>query len=485
MPERVKNKKRTGKSLLLTSIPSVSYLLQNAQIRDLCQSYPIDYVTDCIRQSVEELRGAILNESATKKDLNQAESKIVSSVRKLVSEGLRNKIMKSINGAGVILHTGLGRAPLSESAQNALHEATVRYSLLATDRGTGKRGDRNSHNDELLRRLTGAEASLVVNNNSAAVMLALNTFGMGKESIISRGELVEIGGAFRIPDVMRRSGTIMVEVGTTNKTHLRDYVDAITDESAVLLKVHPSNYRINGFHQEVPICEVAKVAEEHRLIQIYDIGSGALIDLRRWGLPYEPTVPEAIEDGADIVTFSGDKLLGGPQCGILVGKKRYIDVMKSNPLMRAFRCDKLILSALNGTLRLFIDPDRLPETHPIYTMMTSPVKVVNRRARRITNRLKTVGGNHFHLSVRDGETEMGSGSLPTKTIPTRVVVVVSDEISAENLGLKLRLASPPLFTRIEGNQVLIDARTVGDDEIPLIEDVFRQVFEVTDADGEV
>ncbi|MDP8229063.1 MAG: L-seryl-tRNA(Sec) selenium transferase, partial [Candidatus Electryoneaceae bacterium] len=377
----------TDKQNLFTKLPAVAHLIQHPDIERLCEQHPQNYVHNRVREVVDGIRRKIANGTISNVEDIPDTDEIIRRVGTLVKDGLGHKLKRAINGAGVILHTGLGRAPLAPSAQAALREAASRYCILATDQESGKRGDRNRHTAGMLREITGAEDALIVNNNSAAVMLALNTFGEGNESIVSRGELVEIGGAFRVPDVMRRSGTIMVEVGTTNKTHTRDYIEAITENTSVLLKVHTSNYRIEGFHQEVSISELKPVADEHNLTILYDLGSGALVDIRRWGVAYEPTVPEAIADGADIVTFSGDKMLGGPQCGVIVGKKDLIDRMKRNPLMRAFRCDKLIISALDGTLKLFLEPDHLPETHPLYAIIAAPLDVVNRRARRITRQI--------------------------------------------------------------------------------------------------
>ena len=470
------NSESESNKALLSQLPSISQLLQTDSIVELSETCPEQFVTNSVRHAVNELRQSIINGNITDASQLPSPEKIASRVAEIAKTGLSNKLMRVINGAGVILHTGLGRAPLAASAQEALKEAAARYCLLATDRESGRRGDRNSHTEELLCELTGAESALVVNNNSAAVILALNTFGEGKESVVSRGELVEIGGSFRMPDVMSRSGTIMVEVGTTNKTHLRDYHNAITPETTILLKVHTSNYRIEGFHKEVPLREMTSLAHEHGLIVVMDIGSGALVDIRRWGLPYEPTVPEAIADGADIVSFSGDKMLGGPQSGIVVGRRDLVDRMKKNPLMRALRCDKLILSALDGMLRLFLAPDRLPETHPVYKMLTAPMDLVNRRARRIARRLKGIADSRFEIRVTDGITEMGSGSLPARGIQTRVVSIGLSGISTDKFARELRRATPPLFTRIEDDRVIIDARTVADDEVGMIASSFQQAI---------
>jgi L-seryl-tRNA(Ser) seleniumtransferase len=430
----------------------------------------------CSQQSIEEARRDILAGKITEFDRVSQTDLLGARAAFLANAALRPKIMRAVNGAGVILHTGLGRAPLPKSAQEALIEAAKRYSLLALDRSSGKRGDRHLHCDGLLRELTGAEASLVVNNNAAAVLLALTAFSTGREAIISRGELVEIGGSFRIPDVMARSGARMIEVGATNKTHLHDYETAVTAETAVLLKVHTSNYRIEGFHKEVSVAELSLLSRARSLILLHDIGSGALIDLRRWGLPYEPTVPEAISDGADIVTFSGDKLVGGPQCGIIVGRRELIERLKKHPLVRALRPDKLTLAALEGTLRLFLDPERLPETHPVYKMLTASLSQVERRARRILQRLRPLSEERFTLEIRNGSSEVGSGALPARSIPTKVVAIIPRNLTAEQLAQRLRLAAPPLFSRIENDCVILDARTIADEEVRIIPGIMQQAL---------
>lgn len=468
----------SDKHALFSKIPAVDKLLQLDVIRKLCEEYPENYVHSLTRRVVEDVRNAISSGSIASVDSMPSMDNLAQWIEDHIVTEMNPKLMRAINGAGVILHTGLGRAPLAKSAQDALCDTATRYAILATDRETGKRGDRNRHVVEMLKELTGAEDALVVNNNSAAVMLALNTFGDGREAIVSRGELVEIGGAFRVPDVMARSGSIMVEVGTTNKTHLRDYENAITNQTAYVLKVHTSNYRIEGFHQDVSIRELKTLTEKHGLLILHDIGSGAMVDLRKWGLTYEPTVPEAVADGADVVTFSGDKLLGGPQCGIIVGRKDLIDQMKRNPLMRAFRVDKLILSALNGTLKLFLDPDKLPKTHPVYAMMCASMDEVKRRAIRIARMIRSVAGKYLEVELKMSHSEMGSGALPARPIPTYVVTLDAHKLSPTRLASSLRMSNPPLFTRIEDEKVIIDARTIADEEVRLLKAVFQQCSDV-------
>jgi L-seryl-tRNA(Ser) seleniumtransferase len=335
---------------------------------------------------------------------------------------------------------------------------------------TGTRGDRYSHVVDLLRDLTGAEAALVVNNNAAAVLLALNTLAEGREAIVSRGELVEIGGMFRIPDVMLRAGVKMVEIGTTNRTHLADYRRALTDQTGLIAKIHPSNYRIEGFYREATVEELGRLAAEHNVPLFYDIGSGSLVDLARWGLPSEPTVQSAIQQGANLVVFSGDKLIGGPQCGMIVGKEELVSRCKRNPLVRALRPDKLTLAALQATLKLFRDPDGLPAVHPLYAMLAATVEQLNRKALNLKRKLVRSIGARGEVRIKTGFSVMGSGALPARNIPTVMVTLSMNEIGAQELGRLLRNGNPPIFTRIEDDLTCFDMRTIADDEIKLIAD---------------
>jgi len=461
---------------LLARLPAVATILLQPEVERLGRTAPIALITRCAQLAVEEVRKSIQTAQITLPEDIPDATQLGKRTVQLVHSKLAPTLIHAINGAGVILHTGLGRAPLPPAARKALIEATERYSLLALDRETGKRGDRFMHVEDTLIQLTGAEAALVVNNNAAAVMLVLTAFAAGKEAIVSRGELVEIGGSFRIPDVMARSGAKMVEVGTTNKTHLRDYIEAFASETTVILKVHPSNYRITGFTSDVALKPLSLLAHERGAILIYDQGCGAMIDLRRWGLPTEPTVSEAITAGADLVTFSGDKLIGGPQCGIIVGCKELVGRVKKHPLMRALRPDKLTLAALAGTLKLFLDPDRLPVTHPVYAMLAESLSSVSRRSQAIARAIRQTGIGKLGVEIVSGTTEFGSGALPTQGIPTRLVAVTPTDMSTQTLAGRLRRATPPLFTRIENDRLLIDARTVTREEVRLIERVFKQVL---------
>ena len=340
------------------------------------------------------------------------------------------------------------------------------YSNLEYDLDQGRRGSRLSHVEGLLCELTGAEAALAVNNNAAAVMLVLNTLAREKEVGVSRGEMVEIGGSFRIPEVIARSGARLVEIGTTNKTHAADYERAITDETRVLMKVHPSNYRVVGFTDAVPREQVVAIARERNLAAVEDLGSGTLLDLSRYGLPAEPTVQQAVAAGLDAVTFSGDKLLGGPQAGIVVGKKDAVQAMKKNPFIRALRIDKLSLAALDATLRLYRNPDRLVERLPLLRMLTAPSEILERRARTLAELLNKVPGITAEIEHSHGYS--GGGSLPDEAIPTSVVAIRHESLRPDFMVERLRRGDPPVVARIENDRVVFDVRTLTDEEVGIV-----------------
>ncbi len=329
----------------------------------------------------------------------------------------------AVNATGVIMHSGLGRAVLPSAAVEALGAVAAGYSTLALDLDSGKRVPRDRHVEGLLRELTGAEAATVANNNAAATVLILNTLARGKDVVVSRGQLVEIGGSFRMPDVMATSGAVLREVGTTNKTHLRDYEAAVTDATGVLLRVHHSNYRIVGFAEEPPVEDLVALGRARGVPVVDDLGSGALVDLAPYGLRPEPLVQASVRAGADVVCFSGDKLIGGPQCGIIVGKDEWIRKIRKNPLARAFRCGKLSLAALEATLKLFLAPERLPERHPIYRMLALSPDELGRRARKLAAALRKSLPGSVSLSVEDGESQVGSGAVPVETLPSKVLAV--------------------------------------------------------------
>jgi L-seryl-tRNA(Ser) seleniumtransferase len=372
-----------------------------------------------------------------------------------------------INAQGVILHTNLGRAVLSPLALERVAAVGAAYSNLELDLGSKERGSRYSHVEALLRRLTGAEDALVVNNNAAAVLLALETLAHGKEVIVSRGELIEIGGEFRIPDIMRRGGAVLREVGATNRTHLRDYAEAIGPETALLLKVHTSNYRVIGFTADVSSRELTELGRARGLPVMEDLGSGSLVDLRPWGFPYEPTVPEVVASGVDLVSFSGDKLLGGPQAGILVGRRAVVARLKRNPWNRALRIDKLTIAALEATLYAY-ETGTARETIPTLRALTEPLADVRRRARRLLARLDHATRDRLAPQLREDRAQVGGGALPTVELPTVGLAVGATPAAARDLDAALRSGEPPVVGRMLHDRLFLDCRTVIPDQIALL-----------------
>jgi L-seryl-tRNA(Ser) seleniumtransferase len=368
----------------------------------------------------------------------------------------------------VVIHTNLGRSPLHPSAIAHLIDVSKHYSNLEYDIELGERGSRYTHVEEILCRLSGAESGLVVNNNAGAVLLVLNTLAEGKEVIVSRGELVEIGGAFRIPDVMKRSGALLREVGTTNRTHLNDYQKAIGPQTALLLKVHTSNFRVMGFTSEVSLQDLVQLGKQHRLPVVDDLGSGCLIDLTQYGLEKEPTVQETIKTGVDAVTFSGDKLLGGPQAGIVLGKKKFLDLFKINPLTRALRIDKLTLAALESTLLLYFDEKRAMEEIPTLRMLSLDTRSLKRRGKRLLRRLSGITKLGVQLTLKEDVSQVGGGALPLQELPTIVVAIKPLDFSVNSLEENLRKGDPPIISRISKEELILDMRTVIDEEVSLL-----------------
>jgi L-seryl-tRNA(Ser) seleniumtransferase len=389
-------------------------------------------------------------------------------VRAAVAAAGAWQLDRVINATGVVLHTNLGRAPLGSAALVRLAVVAARYSNLELDVRAKTRGSRYEHVDRLLCRLSGAEASLVVNNNAAAVLLALESLARGREVVVSRGELIEIGGAFRIPDILARSGARLIEVGTTNRTRLADYADAITAGTALLLKVHPSNYRVVGFTAGVTTAELADLGQAQGVPVLEDLGSGCFVDLRPWGLPREPTVPETVAAGADVVTFSGDKLLGGPQAGIVLGRRSLVERLRKNPLNRALRIDKLTLAALEATLRAYEDPTTASREVPVLRMLSEPAAAVRRRARRVLRRVSEPVREALGLAVVADRSEVGGGALPLAELPTAALALGTRTHRAAALDARLRGGQPPVIGRIRADRLLLDCRTVMDDEVPLL-----------------
>jgi len=452
-----------GKEHLLRSLPGVDEVLRWEEVVELLAHHPRPLVVEAARKAIGQLRAQILAETGTEEpDLSRPA--LVGRVQEILAAETTPNLRRVINATGVVLHTNLGRAVLAEAAREQLATIARGYSNLEIDLETGERGSRYSHVEELLIRLTGAEGALVVNNNAAAVLLALNTLARGKEVLVSRGQLVEIGGAFRIPEVMEWSGCRLVEVGTTNRTRLEDYRRAAGPDTALLLKVHTSNYRILGFTAEVGGGELVSLGQELGLPVMEDLGSGVLLDLSPYGLPGEPTVQESVAAGIDVITFSGDKLLGGPQAGIIVGKNRYLEAMKKNPLTRALRIDKLTLGALEATLRLYLNPGEVLEKLPVLRMLTVPLDTLAGRARALAGQIEAAVGPCLLVEVVREQSQVGGGAMPLAQLPTWAVALASPSLTAAALAARLRQGEPPVLARIAAERVLLDVRTLQEGE---------------------
>lgn len=385
-------------------------------------------------------------------------------LRAHAAQGLRPRLRPVLNATGVVIHTNMGRSVLAESAAAAAARAAGSYNNLELDLADGERGSRTGLVEDSIRLVTGAEAALAVNNNAAAVLLILAGLCRGGEVVVSRGQLVEIGGSFRIPEVMEQSGAILREVGATNRCHTRDYAAAVNENTRAFLRVHPSNYRITGFFAEVSLPELAQLARAHDLPLIEDLGSGSLIDFSPFGLPGEPTVQSVLAEGADLVCFSGDKVLGGPQAGVIAGKRRYVDPLRVHPLMRALRLDKLTLAALEATLRLYLDP-QIALTHvPTAAMLSMPPALLARRARSLAARLRRALGPLAEIAVAEGISRAGGGSFPERDLPTFLVRVRPTGCSATELKRRLLKTDPPLMGRLEEDRFCLDPRTLRDRE---------------------
>jgi L-seryl-tRNA(Ser) seleniumtransferase len=455
----------------LKDLPSVDEVLKSTQGGGLLKKYPRRYVLEAIRQTIDQKRKLILSGGGTRPlSTGELMDEILIEAETLAAHLSSLSLRPVINATGIVVHTNLGRSPLSEKAIENIVQTARGYSNLEYDLAEGKRGKRYAHIKRLLRETTGAEDGIAVNNNAGAVLLALSALSKGREVIVSRGELVEIGGSFRIPDVMAASGAILREVGTTNKTHLYDYERAINENTALVLKVHQSNYRIRGFTSDVPIEDLVTLGKRQAVPVpvMYDLGSGCLTDLAPYGILSEPTVQRVIKTGAaggaDIVTFSGDKLLGGPQAGIVVGKKEQIDIIQKNPLTRALRIDKLTLAALEATLMQYIDEEKAKREIPALRMLLEEPEKIRERAKKIAAMLVRHIKNS-EISVVEDVSFAGGGALPDETLKTYAVAIRPEGISVNRLEERLRLGSPPVVARIKEDALLLDARTVRSDEL--------------------
>ena len=454
----------------LRQLPAVDDLLRTPQAERWQDQFPRNTVKEAVRQALDAIRRRILQttDESVLAALPLGTAATLSQAGVILRAGAGAELQPLINATGVIVHTNLGRSLLADAAVDNIRTVAASYSNLEYDIERGERGARYGHLESLLRSLTGAEAALVVNNNAAAVYLALQALARDMEVIVSRGQLIEIGGSFRIPDIMRSSGAVLHEVGSTNKTHLRDYAAGISSQTALLLRVHTSNYRIVGFTSEVPRHELVALGQEHGLPVMEDLGSGTLLDLQPFGLHEEPTVSEVVAGGVDLVTFSGDKLLGGPQAGIVVGKAAYVDRLRRHPMHRAVRVDKFTLAALEATLKLYATPDAARHQIPTLAMLGLSAGDVARRIRRLRRMMPSHCEAAYQPQVIDGASAVGGGALPLADLPTKLLALKPDFCSVNTLERRLRCRRPAVIGRIARDQLLLDLRTVGEREIPQI-----------------
>lgn len=461
------------KHLQLKSLPGVDHILTLAQTDDRFARIPRSLVLESVRRAIDNTRTKIREGSPV--TIN--DEVIIKQAALLAAQKMKNRLTPLINATGVVLHTNLGRALLCRDALDNIMAVSSSYSNLELNLVTGKRGIRYAAIEELICELTGAQAAMAVNNNAGAVLLALNTLAQGRQVIVSRGELVEIGGSFRVPDVMIKSGCILKEVGTTNRTHPHDYTNAITEDTGLLLKVHTSNYKIEGFTTAVSLKELVDIGKAHGIPVMEDLGSGTLIDLSAFGLPSEPPVFEQVASGADVVTFSGDKLLGGPQAGILVGAKQCMDQIKANPLTRALRIDKMTLAGLEATLKLYRDTLVAVEEIPTLRMLTLSYEQICRDAEALFSLVTDAVGNQAELALADMTSRPGGGSYPGLTLPTRCLTIRPKTMSVTALDRKLRAFDPPVMGRIENDRFIIDPRTLQPGQEKILANILKKLID--------
>lgn len=466
-----------NKKELFKMLPSVDEVLSQKEIEELIEKYPRSIVLESIREVIDINRKTIVaiktEEEAEKFSLTM--EKVIEETEKKARDNYALSLKKVINGTGTVLHTNLGRSLISEKIKDEIWTAASRYSNLEYDLEKGERGSRYVHLTDMIKRLTGAEDVLVVNNNAAAVMLVLSTMAKGGEAIVSRGELVEVGGSFRIPSVMALSGADLVEIGATNKTHLKDYEEAITENTRALMKVHTSNYRIMGFTESISVAELVELGKKYNLPVIEDLGSGVFIDLSKYGLEYEPTVLDSIHRGADIVTFSGDKMLGGAQAGIIVGKKKYISAMKKNQLTRALRVDKLTICALEATLRMYLDEEEAVKNIPTLNMITMPMEELERKANLLYAEIEKLNLD-ADVHVEECLSQVGGGSMPLETMKSRGIAITPNNMNVSTLERKLRLSDSHIIARVYDNKYVLDVRTIFEDEFVDVANELKLAF---------
>ena len=461
----------------LRKLPGVDSILEITKADPFFDNIPRTVLIRAIRSVLDDRRQTILQNAHEISEEYLSEQGIKASVKRFVKKASALNLQRTINATGIVVHTNLGRSLLAEKAIKNLIEISGRYSNLEFDLEKGKRGSRYAVVEDIICEISGAESAMVVNNNAGAVLLALETMANKKEVIVSRGELVEIGGSFRIPDVMAKSGGILREVGTTNRTHLRDYENAISDQTALMLKVHKSNYSVVGFSTEVPLKGLVELGRKYDLPVMEDLGSGTFVDFARYGMMKEPTVQESVKAGADIITFSGDKLLGGPQAGLIVGKKKYIDRIKRNPINRALRIDKMTLAAIEITLRFYRDPEKAVQEIPTLRMLLQPTMDLQEKANRLTKRLEMIGSEDLSIRMLDLASKPGGGSMPMLELPSKCLGIQVNGMSVNRVERSLRRNTPPIIGRIEEDMYIMDMRTIQDDELEIIQYAFDKLLQ--------
>ena len=465
--------KKDDKNLIFRQIPSVDYLLESPDVKEFLLTTPRVLVLRAVHYVLDALREKIARAHTADELPDLALGNVVDQIQKQILILSQPSLRHVINATGVIVHTNLGRSLLAKNVISTFNSLGGYYSNLEYDLKTGKRGSRYVHVEDILIELTGAEGAMVVNNNAAAVLITLDTVAKGKEVIISRGQLVEIGGSFRIPEVMKKSGATMFEVGTTNKTTIRDYEAAIVSNTALLLKIHTSNFQTVGFTEDVPLEELVALGKKYSLSVMEDLGSGCFIDFSRYGLTKEPTVQDSVAKGADIITFSGDKMLGGPQCGIILGKREIISAIKSNQLARALRVDKLTILALQETLNLYRNEKRAIRRIPTLRMICQSYQSVVRKARRLFEMIGPIDNSAFSVSLCDGFSRVGGGAMPLEEIRSRLLCISPRKLSATYIANALSSHNPPIIARVEKDQVLLDARTIQEKEITIVTEAIK------------
>jgi L-seryl-tRNA(Ser) seleniumtransferase len=470
---------RAPLAVQLSNLPSVEKLLQADSVQNWIESFGRDEVLRAIRLALKQSRESMLASNGEKSEPSEIDH--LGSVSQILIKRAKPNMRQVINLTGTVLHTNLGRAVMPPEVVQAIALAAAEPCALEYDLGEGKRGDRDELVEEMLCELTGAEAATVVNNNAAAVFLLLHALSMKKETVVSRGELVEIGGSFRIPDIMMRAGAKLVEIGTTNRTHAKDFEGAITPKTAMLMKVHTSNYAVQGFTASVPEDEIAKIAHAHNIPFVVDLGSGTLVDMGQFGLPVEPTPREAISNGADLVTFSSDKLLGGPQAGILVGRKDLIQKIKKNPLKRVLRVGKITLAGLESVLRLYRDPASLPKRLTVLQLLTRPAGEMQAQADKFIARLQTqVGGCGLSIAAKPVLSQIGSGSLPVERLPSVALAIEPLDKAGEKKVVRLerllRSSETPVIGRFQEKALLLDLRCLQESKESVFEEIFSNAL---------